>query len=412
MPIFKEIPPTGGWKFCAKDLFSRQVASSLEEDFRNYFGVSDVYITYSGTAALYLLFEALKKASPKKTVVIPSYVCPLVALAAQKAGLRIKVCDINKDNFDFNYDSLRVLCSAETDILAVVAVHLGGIAVDIDRIKEITESRKIFIIEDCAHALGAKYKGKKCGTLGDFSFFSLCRGKGLTIYEGGVLLVNRKEYSTVVSDTIKAIVHRNFLSEIVKIAELLGYWVFYRPQLFWFVFKMPQIFWHFKKNQAKAFGEEYDVNFDTHSVSAFRKLLGHKSFYRLEKEILEQRRKAEFYIKALSEIKGVIAMQEGAEGYSTYPFLTLLFDKAEKRDAVLKKIGNCGLGVSIVYLNAICDYSYLKEALGYEACNNARDFSKRQLTLSTSVFLKDKDAEFIMQSLKETLSHQANGRNG
>jgi len=404
MPIFKEIPPTSGWKFCAKDLFSRPATASLEEDFRNYLGVGDVFITYSGTAALYLIFESLKKTSSKRTVIIPSYVCPLVALAAQKADLRIKACDINKDNFDFNYNNLRDLCLADTDILAIVAVHLGGIALDFDKIKEIAKPREIFVIEDCAHALGAAYKGKKCGTLGDFSFFSLCRGKGLTIYEGGVLVVNREEYSSLVAYTVKEIVHKNYFSEAVKIIELVGYWIFYRPFLFWFVFKLPQVLWNLGKNTAKAFGEEYDTNFDVHSVSGLRKSLGHQSFYRLEKEISRQRERALFYIKALKEIKGINVMQENSTAYATYPFLTVLFDEARKRDDFFKKINGCGLGVSIVYLNAICDYTYLKDNLSCSECDNARDFSKRQLTLSTSSFLKDKDAEFIIHSLRETLS--------
>jgi len=312
MPIFKEIPPTSGWPFHIKDLFSKSAAGSLENDFKNYLNAGELYITYSGTAALYLIFESLKKISPRKTIIIPSYVCPLVALAAQKAGLRIKVCDINKDNFDFNYDKLKALCLEDGDILAIVAVHLGGIALDFDRIKEIAQVHKIFTIEDCAHALGAKYKEKKCGTLGDFSFFSLCRGKGLTIYEGGVLVVNRKEHSEIVANTLKQIVHKNHFSEIIKIAELFGYWMFYRPELFWFVFKLPQIFWNLGKNQAKAFGEEYDTNFDTHSVSGFRKSLGHKSFYRLEKEIQQQREKALLYIEALRAVNGIKIIQENA----------------------------------------------------------------------------------------------------
>lgn len=404
MPIFKEIPPTSGWKFQAKDLFFKPATTSLEDDFRNYLGVYDVHITYSGTAALYLIFESLKKISTKKTVIIPSYVCPLVALAAQKAGLRIKVCDISQDSFDFDYNKLKALCLADSDILAIVAIHLAGIAVDFDKIKEIAGPHKIFTIEDCAHALGAKYKQKKCGTLGDFSFFSLCRGKGLTIYEGGILAVNRKEYSSIVANTIKEIVHKNYLSEIIKIIELFGYWIFYRPLLFWFVFRLPQVFWNLGKNPVKAFGEEYDTNFDTHAVSGFRKFLGHKSFYRLEKEISQQRGKALFYIKALSAVKGVKIIQEEPATFAVYPFLALLFDAAEKRNEFLKKINNHGLGVSIVYLNAIGDYSYLKDKLFCDTCNNAREFSERQLTLTTSIFLKDKDAEFLISSLKEVLS--------
>ncbi len=404
MPIFKEIPPTAGWKFSIKDIFVRHASTSLENDFRNYLNAGDVHITYSGTAGLYIILESLKKLSSKRTIIIPSYTCPLVALAGLKSGLRIKVCDIARGSFDFDYDKLKKLCAENSDILAIIAVHLGGIAVDFDKIKELAAKYKIFTVEDCAHALGSKYKDRKCGSLGDFSFFSLCRGKGLSIYEGGVLAVNRDEYSCVVKDTFRQISRKNYFSETVKIIELLGYWLFYRPQLFWFVFKLPQILWNLGKKYNKAFGEEYDVNFDTHAVSGFRKFIGHKSFYRLESEVRQQREKASLYIESLKSVKGVKILRDNPHSHAAYPFVTVVFDEAEKRNEFFRKINKNGLGVSIVYLNAICDYPYLKDELSGDGCANAREFSKKQLTLTTNVFLREKDAQFIVNSIKEVLT--------
>ncbi|MFA5271755.1 MAG: aminotransferase class V-fold PLP-dependent enzyme, partial [Candidatus Omnitrophota bacterium] len=303
MPIFKEIPPTSGWPFKAQDLFSlfrKNQSKSLADDFKNYLVADYTEITYSGTAALHLIFESLKKISPKRTVIIAAYVCPLVALAASKSGLKIKVCDINKNNFDFDYAALQEICTQDNDLLAIIVVHLAGIMLDFDRIQGIAQKYKIFTIEDCAQALGAEYKGKRAGMLGDFSFFSLARGKGLTIYEGGVLVSNKKEYSGVVEESVKNLVRKNYLSELIKICELFGYWIFYRPLLFWFVFKLPQTFWRKKGNEVRAFGEEYSVDFDYHQVSFLRKIFGHLSFYRLERELDSQRQKALYYIKNLS----------------------------------------------------------------------------------------------------------------
>lgn len=407
MPIFKEIPPTAGWAFHARDLFSlfrKNKSSNLADDFKNYLGVDYAEITYSGTAALYLLFESLKSVSTKRTIVIPAYVCPLVALAASKAGLKIKVCDINSDNFDFNYNAFQELCAQDDDILAVVAVHLGGVTLDFDQIQSITQKHKIFTIEDCAHALGAEYKGRKTGTLGDFSFFSLARGKGLTIYEGGVLVSNKKQYSPVIEETVKRLVRKNYLSELLKICELVGYWIFYRPLLFWFVFKLPQVFWKQKGNEARAFGEEYDTDFDYYEVSFLRKLMGHLCFYRLEKEIDSQRQKAFYYIKNLSGIAGLQIIQENSGTKAVYPFVTLIFDDTAKRNLILKTLDTYGIGISIVYVNAICDYDYLKNVVSFTSCENARNLSSRQLTLSTSAFLKDKDLELIVGTIKKVMN--------
>ncbi|MFA6282245.1 MAG: DegT/DnrJ/EryC1/StrS family aminotransferase [Candidatus Omnitrophota bacterium] len=407
MSIFKEIPPTSGWTCHARDIFSlfrKNKSANLAEDFKGYLGAGYAEVTYSGTAALYLILESLKKISTKRTILIPAYVCPLVALAAQKAGLKVKVCDINKDNFDFDYTAFGEFCAQGSDILAVIVIHLGGVMMDFDRIKSITQNYEIFIIEDCAQALGAEYKGRKAGTLGDFSFFSLARGKGLTIYEGGVVVSNKEKYFQVLEETIKSLVRKNYLSELLKIFELFGYWIFYRPCLFWFVFKLPQVFWKQKGNEVRAFGEEYGVDFDYHKVSFLRKFFGHLSFYRLEKEIDSQRQKALYYIKNLSGISGLRAVQENPGTKAVYPFLTLLFDDINKRNLILKTLDSYGLGVSIVYVNAICDYGYLKPTLSLASCENARGLSRRQLTLSTSAFLKEQDLELIVETIKKLMS--------
>jgi len=183
--IFREVPPTAGFPLYWSDLFPLfkfgHDSAGLEEDFKKYLGVNFAKVTYSGTASFYFILEGLKEISPKKAVIIPAFVCPLVPLAIARAGLKVKVCDIQPDNFNFDYNTLEKLC-AQGDVLAIVAVHLAGLAIDVDKLKNLAEKHGIFLIEDCAQSLGAQYKGKKIGTFGDFAFYSLCRGKGLTIY--------------------------------------------------------------------------------------------------------------------------------------------------------------------------------------------------------------------------------------
>ncbi len=413
MPIFKEIPPTAGWAFRLHDLIamlSKSKRSTIEKDFKGYLAVPYAALTYSGTAALYIILEAVKKISPKRTVIIPSYVCPLVAIAAQRAGFSLEICDIKGSNFDFDYSKLEKICERNPDIAAIVAVHLGGVPVNIDNVKAISKKYDALLIEDCAHALGSVYfsnnsgKQVKCGTLGDFSFFSLCRGKGLSIYEGGMLIVNNEACKEEVKTSIQSAEYKNYFSEIFKIFELIGYWIFYRPQLFWFVFKMPQIFWSLNKRKEKAFGEEYDINFDTHNVSLMRNIFGHMSFYRLETEISAQRAKAAYYIKHLSQINGIKIIEESSGNISAYPFVVLIFDDPKKRDAVLKRLDKLGLGASLVYLNSICEYSYLNNISCTYGHDNASELSRRQMTLSTNSFLKGSDLQAIIGVIKEELA--------
>ncbi len=373
---------------------------SLEEDFKNYLNAPYSKVTYSGTAAFYLILESLKNSSSKKTVIIPSFICPLLPLAIKRTGLRVAVCDINKDNFNFDLHQLQELCLKNNDILAIVAVHLGGIPIDFEDIKQIAKNGNISIIEDCAQSLGAMYKDKKVGTLGDFSFFSLCRGKGLTIYEGGVIVTKKESDSVKIDATIERIVNNAFFSESLKVLELLGYWIFYRPQLFWWVFRLPQIFWDWRGEHLRALTEYFTIDFPLHKVSKIRKTIGHVTFTRLEKEIDKQRQKASSYIENLKDIPGIRLITESPETKATYPYLTLLFNDPIKRKKAQEKFRNSGLGVFQVYAQAITDYDYLKDIVGNHDNPNARYVAERQISLTTSTFLKEEDLSSVVGIIK------------
>jgi len=77
---------------------------------------------------------------------------------------------------------------------AVIIVHIGGhIAFDIERIEQFCNEHEIVLIEDCAHALGAKYQGKFCGTFGDAAFFSFGRDKIISSVFGGMVVTNNEK---------------------------------------------------------------------------------------------------------------------------------------------------------------------------------------------------------------------------
>jgi dTDP-4-amino-4,6-dideoxygalactose transaminase len=403
LSLIREIPPTAGWPIKTKSLippfFKKLPKGILEEEFKKYLNVPLALLTYSGTAAFYLILESLKELSTKKTIVIPAFICPLIPLAIKRAGLKIKPCDINPDNFDFDIDKLRKVCAEDKDILAILAVHLGGIPLELQNLKEIAKENDIFIIEDCAQSLGAEYQGKKTGSIGEFSFFSLCRGKGLTIYEGGLAITNKAEYVQLLKNTSKKIFRTNIFSESLKIAELFAYSIFYRPGLFWFAFRLPQIFWQIRNNPIKAMGDYFELDFPTHKVSAFREYIGYLNFPCLNKEINKQREKAGFYLQAFKGLSGIKPIQELTQTKASYPYLTIIFETPEKKNKALRIFENSGLGISQVYLQAITDYDYLKGVVPEASCENARGIAQQTITLSTSSFLRKSDFRKIIDKL-------------
>ena len=402
MSIFNEIPPTAGLPLSIKEIlpiFYNKASGRLEDDFRKFLEVDYAYITYSGTAAFYIILTALKEISPKKTVIIPSFICPLVPLAIERAGLNTLVCDISEDGFDFEIKALKDTCLKNNDILAILPTHLAGIALNLDPLANIAKEKNIFIIEDCAQSLGAMYKGKKLGTIGDFGFYSLCRGKGITIYEGGVITA-KPEYSKLINETAKKIERNSYLSESLKLLEIFLYWIFYRPQLFWFAFRMPQIFWEMQNKPEKAFIEYFTSDFPVHNISKRRKAVGHMQWRRLEKEISSQREKAQYYIDNLGKINGLKVIFEPAGTFSNFPYLTLLFDKEEVAGKTFNLFKDSGLGISRIYLYAITYYKYLKNIYSPGSFPNAQYIAKRHLTLTTSTFLKKSQQDYIISKIK------------
>lgn len=397
MSIFKDIPPTAGLPLSARELAAayrnRQAGDLLAQDFQKFLGAPYAAVTCSGTSALYIICEAIKELSPKRTILVPSFICPLVALAIRRAGFCIAPYDIG--TYDFNGDAYQVAaaCAANSDSAAILINHMGGIPCDLARYEQIIRDHGLFLIEDCAQSFGALHKGRPVGTLGDFSFFSLAAGKGLTLYEGGVLVVNKNEHAALMDAKIRYLAKFDFRMEARRILELLGYGLFYRPLLFWFVFTLPQLYWSRRGDDIKALREDFDGNFPIHAISNFRKAAGHVAFPRIAGAIGSQREKAACYREALKNVPGICIIQEAAEDAATYPYVIVLFDQPERKIQALKAFAGTGLGVSQIYARALADYGYVQDSVPNRNSKNARRLAERAITLSTSSFLNKSDIE-------------------
>ena len=399
MAVFREIPPTAGYPIHGADMAALFKPGSLDEDLRQYLGVPYARVTCSGTAAFYFILETIKGLSDKKTVVLPSFVCPLVPLAVLRAGLKVEWCDTMPERFDFDPVQLEDICARNKDILAVVAVHLAGIPVDMGPVMRSAKACGAFVIEDCAQALGAAHQGRKVGTIGDFAFFSLCRGKGITIYEGGAAVTINDQRAVALDRTISRLARPAPWAETIRILELLGYGIFYRPLLFWFVFKWPQEHWLSRGDRVRAFGEDFAVDFPTHRVSRFRQALGHASFGRLETGIVRQREQAAAYFQAFETRPGIRPVKELPGDKAVYPYVTVIVNDAAARDKVLEGLDKLGAGASIIYVHALPDYGYLKGQVPAGPCVNGRHLAASTLTFSTSEFLTDGDRGSVVSSL-------------
>lgn len=158
-----------------------------QEFFEKRYGVGKVLLTTSCSDALEMS-ALLCNIKPGDEVIMPSYTFVSTANAFALRGAKIVFADSCAENPNIDPDSVEALITARTK--AIVVVHYGGIACNMDRIMAIAQARNIFVIEDAAQALEATYKGRQLGTIGTFGTFSFHETKNITSGEGGMICVN------------------------------------------------------------------------------------------------------------------------------------------------------------------------------------------------------------------------------
>ena len=156
-----------------------------EEWLAAYMG-RNAMMTNSCTSALELSAELLY-AKPGMEVIMPSFTFSSTANAFVKAGLVPVFVDIRKDTLNIDENKVEEAITDKT--VAIVPMHYAGIACEMDKITEIAKGYNLTVIEDAAQALGARYKGKKLGSIGDFGCVSFHETKNFSMGEGGALLV-------------------------------------------------------------------------------------------------------------------------------------------------------------------------------------------------------------------------------
>jgi len=117
-----------------------------------------------------------------------------VALRLVLEGADVAVADIDEKTFNINPIEIeRLLQKRRNRIKAILAVHLYGLPCDMDALQRICQKYHLSLIEDCAQAHGAEFKGRKAGGLGDIGCFSLYATKNMTTGEGGMITTNSSE---------------------------------------------------------------------------------------------------------------------------------------------------------------------------------------------------------------------------
>ena len=170
-----------------------EVAARLEKNIASFIGVKHAVAVNSGTAALHLSLLSLGIGEDTE-VIIPSYVCTALLNAVLYVRATPVLVDIDPDTYNITSENIQKALTAKTG--AVIVPHMFGLPADIDSIV----SLGIPVIEDCAHAAGATFKGKNVGSFGALSILSFYATKMLGAGEGGMVLSDNHDFAETVRD--------------------------------------------------------------------------------------------------------------------------------------------------------------------------------------------------------------------
>jgi len=238
----KILRKSAGFIFLGKNF--KGSCKEFEEKFAAYLGVAYAFGISSARKGLVLVLEALGVSLEDEIIVdnLNYYAIPSVI---QSLGIKIVFVDVDPKTASIDLEQLAKRITSKTK--AVIVTHLFGRVSNMDKFIDLVKTNNLFLIEDCAQALGAEYNGKKAGSFGDAALFSFGLGKDLMCFGGGMITVA----DSAVAGAIKKRMIRSYaLSRVVIVKEIIKHimaMLFSKRIVFIiFVFPLMKLFYLYK----------------------------------------------------------------------------------------------------------------------------------------------------------------------
>lgn len=172
----------------------------FEKAFARYVGTTDAIAVSSGRMALKIILQSCGL-NQGDEVIIPGYTFYVVPQVVKDMGLKPAFVDISINTL--NMDAKTVESKITEKTKAIIATHLFGQPCDIYSLLEVARKYNLFVIEDCAHAPGAKYDGKRVGSFGDAAIFSLETVKPVHAFAGGIITTSSQFLANTIRERLQ-----------------------------------------------------------------------------------------------------------------------------------------------------------------------------------------------------------------
>lgn len=347
--------------------------AQFERDFAAYKGASPGHVAAvnSCTAALHVSMVAAGLEPGSEVITTPMTFCATVN-AIIHAGLAPVLADIDPLTRNIDPDAIEAAITPKTR--AILPVHFAGRPCDMDRIMAIAGRHDLVVIEDCAHAIEAEYRGRKTGTFGDFGCFSFYATKNVVTGEGGMIMGREEEQIAR-----------------ARILALHG---------------MSKDAWHrfgdegYKHYQVVECGFKYNM-MDLQAAIGLHQLARVESSWLRRRDIWDQ------YMIAFGDLRIGLPAPPEAHSRHAYHLFTIDVDEATcgmTRDTFLDAMNSARIGTGVHYLS-LPEHRYYQERFGWEteAFPAAARVGRSTVSLPLSPKLSDADVERIIATVRGLL---------
>jgi len=340
----------------------------FEELFTRYTRSKYSVAVNSCTAALHLAMRALNIGSGDE-VIVPVLTFAATANAALFVGAKPIFADIDEKAFNISPREIEQKITEKTK--AVIVVHYGGQPCDMKEIMEIAEDHNIEVVEDCAHALGALYRGKNAGTFGAVGCFSFYPTKIITTIEGGMATTEDEQTANKMR-----VLRDHGMTKTAFDREDKASWYY----------DVVDLGYNYRMNEVQA-------------------VLGIVQLKRID-DINEKRcAAAKYYTKRLSDIEGIITPYEAEDRthlYHLYVIRVLQEKFGVNRDELFRNLSASGIGTSVHYTPLHQLTFYKKLCSGKQSFPVAERVSKEILSLPLFPTMSKSQIDFVAEEIAKT----------
>lgn len=348
----------------------------------------------SGRAGLTLLLKLLyqlRGEPARNEVLIPGYTCYSVPGSIEKAGLKIRVCDI--DPLSLSYDLTQLQRADFSRVVAIVSANLYGIPNDLPSIEAIATKQGIYLIDDAAQALGATMSGRGVGTFGEAGLFSLDKGKNITALQGGIMVTKSPTVARLMEQAAGQLPQTSKMMTLSYATKLVLYAALLHPTRYGWVRNLPFL----------GLGKTpYTTDYPVRSFSPVLAAMAHLLFRRLDAITAIRRANGNALNEALGDLPGVRLIEPPRGADPVYLRLPLLLADPRQRDILLRTLDAAGIGATASYPAAVIDIPEVQRLLatGNPDTPAARDVASRIVTLPTHPYVTPSHVSRIRDSLK------------